>query len=66
MYKLYLEDNEVMQGLCCAYCEAKPFWWKWFFGWRKTNRHGMYFRLTPKQHKFLMDWAYKIDEYEIL
>lgn len=66
MYKLYLEDNEVMQGLCSVFCEAKPFWWKWFFGWRKTNRHGMYFRLTPKQHNFIMEWAYKIDEYEIL
>lgn len=66
MCKLYLEDNEIMKALCIVFCAAKPFWWRWFFGWRKTNKHGMYFRLTPKQHNFLLGWAYDIDEYQIL
>lgn len=66
MYKLYLENDESVQHLCLLYCDAKSFLWNMFFGWRKTNRHGMYFRFTEKQHKRIMFSAKILFDYEII
>ena len=46
MYKLYLENDADVIELCNLFCEAKGFFWNLFFGWRKTNRHGAYFKFT--------------------
>ena len=64
--KLRLETHEIMIDLCWLYCDAKPFYWKWFFGWRKTNSKGSYFRIGEKAYQEILKLAYKWDEYEIL
>ena len=66
MYKLYLENNEDVIHLCHLYCDAKGFLWNMFFGWRKTNKHGNYFKLTKKQHDRILLTAKILLEYEIL
>ena len=66
MYKLYLENNEDIIELFMLYCEGKSFLWKMFFGWRKTNKHGAYFKLTEKQYKRVIKTAEIILEYERL
>lgn len=64
--RLYFETTEIMKDLCALYCNAKPFWWRLFFGWRKTTARGCYFKMTEKAHKEIEALAYKWDEYEIL
>lgn len=68
MYHLYLENIPEVAELCGLYCDAKPWLWRLFFGWRKTNWHGAYYRLTEKQHKQIMEVARKLflDKYENL
>lgn len=57
MYKLYLENDADVIELCNLFCEAKGFFWNLFFGWRKTSRHGAYFKFTEKQHKKIIESA---------
>lgn len=66
MYKLYLENDADVQHLCLLYCDAKSFLWNMFFGWRKTNKHGMYFKFTKKQHDRIMLSAKTLFDYEIV
>lgn len=35
IYDIVATEEEMI--LLEMYCEAKPFWWRWFFGWRKTK-----------------------------
>jgi hypothetical protein len=65
MYRLFLEKDEGMQHLCLLYCEAKGFWWNMFFGWRKTNKQGMYFKFTKKQYERIIT-AKVFLEYDII
>lgn len=48
---LILTEEEAM--LLEMYCEAKPFWWRWFFGWRKSKDLGVngtaYYYKVPKK-----------------
>ena len=46
--KLYFETTEIMRDLCGLYCDAKPFWWRLFFGWRKTTARGAYFKMSER------------------
>ena len=66
MYKLYLENDEDVIELCNLFCEAKGFFWNLFFGWRKTNRHGAYFKFTKKQHDRILKSAEILFDYRIL
>lgn len=51
---------------CFAYCEAKPFWWRWFYGWRKSDRESCTFTLTEKAWVALMDLVDENPHYPIL
>ena len=51
--KIRYEDYEMpLVKLAELYCEAKPFWWNWFFGWRgtfsKENGYFCYYILPRK------------------
>ena len=53
MYRLFLVTTDVEALLLEMYCAGKPFWWKWFFGWRKTkhlgvNGTGSYYKVPYK------------------
>ena len=63
MYKLFLEIDPDVIELCNLFCEAKGFFWNLFFGWRKTNRHGAYFKFTEKQHKKIIESAKVLFDY---
>ncbi len=65
MYKMFLETDESMQRLCLLYCDAKSFLWNMFFGWRKTNKQGMYFKFTEKQYERIV-LTKTLLEYEII
>ena len=66
MYRLYLVDYEKATALFDLYCQAKPWVWRLFFGWRKANRHGAYYRLTEKQYKLINEIAMEVLDYEVL
>ena len=66
MYTLHLENDPDMIELCFLFCEAKSPIWRMFFGWRKTNRHGAYFKLTRKQHARILKSAEALVGYKIL
>ena len=66
MYKLYLENDADVIELCNLFCEAKGFFWNLFFGWRKTNHHGAYFKFTEEQHKRILKSAEILVDYRIL
>jgi hypothetical protein len=62
----YLETDNNMIELCNLYCRAKPWLWRLFFGWYKTNSYGAYFKLTEKQHDEILRVAKELTGYEIL
>lgn len=66
MYKLYLENDPDMIELCTLYCHAKNYFWNLFFGWRKTNHHGCYFKFTEKQHDAILKSANFLVGYKVL
>lgn len=59
MYKIFgytknrLDDWEMpFVKMAELYCEGKPFWWRWFFGWRGTFRgeNGFYcYYILPRK-----------------
>lgn len=50
--------DKRLQIICLAYCDAKPFWWGWFFGWRGAYADcSMDFKLTPKVYETLVRYA---------
>lgn len=65
-HKLYIANDEVMRETMDFYCNAKSGLWRMFFGWRKTKGDKMYFRLTRKQYQEILEYAWKMFEYEIL
>lgn len=54
-YINYLEIAELLE----IYCEGKPFWWNWFFGWRGTHNDGCYYIIPEKIYKHAMIYAKK-------
>lgn len=61
MKKRFIDrTNGWLIDLAFAYCMAKPFWWRCFFGWRLTNDKGCEFILSKKAWRNLENY---IEEY---
>lgn len=60
-YKLYLVTTIEEFCLLSMYCDAKPFWWNWFFGWRKTRCYDTvtyyYFRIPNSAYHNCLTYA---------
>lgn len=65
MYHLYLVITEEEAMLLEMYCMSKPFWWRWFFGWRKTkdlgkNGTAYYYRVPKNAFERCQLYAHKL------
>lgn len=50
------DKDNVAFGVLEAYCHAKPFWWNWFWGWRRTYADGdMIYKVKFEDVEFLND-----------
>lgn len=57
---IYVESENIMKVLCNLYCDAKSPFWRLFFGWRRTKGNKMYFKLSKKQYKRILQARYKL------
>lgn len=58
MTRKITHEEDALKIACFAYCEGKPFWWRWFYGWRLTDREGCVFILTEKAWINLFEIVY--------
>lgn len=67
MYHTYLVFTEEEMMFLEMYCAGKPFWWSWFFGWRKSKDLGVngtayYYKVPKRIYELCEEYAEKIFE----
>lgn len=66
MYQIYFENHLGMLELCDFFCSSKSALWRMFFGWRKTDRKGSYYKFTKTQYARIVKSAKILfDDYKV-
>lgn len=58
-YRKYFIKNLAIAELLEIYCEGKPFWWNWFFGWRGIYNKEAYYIVPEKIYNHALIYARK-------
>jgi len=58
-YKKCIVKDLAIAELLEIYCEGKPFWWNWFFGWRGTYGDWAFYVIPEKTYNHIFSYARK-------